>query len=192
MHQIMIPQCSFSQLIEDNLELGVNKLIVGDFNTVLNTTLDRKGSKHNNEKSATLLKEIMSELEMVDVWRNRNQGVKRYSYCRKKPYLNSSQIDYTIASRSIEHFIRTICYIPGIMTDHSAVYMSLQVHNIDRGSGYWKFNDSHLKKEEFLNEMNQLIDLKLKEYHSVEPQQAWECLKLDIASLSQDWSKKYV
>ena len=56
-------------------------VIVGDFNTTLNRQLDHTAtSTSNNNSAADKIKNIMSDLMLHDVWRDRNLTTTRYSW----------------------------------------------------------------------------------------------------------------
>ena len=68
-------------------------IMVGDFNTVLNTSMDRKGN-HTTNYHPQAVKEIMNVmdiLELVDIWRLKFPDLVRYIWRR----LNQvSRLDY--------------------------------------------------------------------------------------------------
>ena len=63
---------NFFAQIFDKMNESPNKIVVGDFNTVLNTMLDRKNSTNNNNKAAEYLNQICEEQYLEDPWRTRN------------------------------------------------------------------------------------------------------------------------
>ena len=77
------------------------------------------------------------------------------------------------------------------MTDHDAFFLSLQSVNTQRGSGYWKFNDSHLLRREFVQMMNMKLESKLEETKNMEAQEKWETIKIFAESVSQTWSREH-
>ena len=56
-------------------------IMVGDFNTVLNTSMDRKGN-HTTNYHPLALKEIMDILELVDIWRLKYPDLVRKTWRR--------------------------------------------------------------------------------------------------------------
>ena len=181
----------FVRIIDETMEIQSQRILVGDFNTVMNSNINRKGSRYNNDKASAVLNECINKLELSDVWRDRNPGVYRHSYIRKKPHLISSRINYALCLKGLDSHVKSVMYIPSIMTDHSAFYIHLQLTNIWRGAGYWKFNDSHLTKPDFLKAMKENINAKKKEFSHLAAQEKWECLKFDIATFSQQWSRDH-
>ena len=60
----------FREIDETLLNRGENKIIIGDFNLVLNEELDRAGSTYNNHKSKQALQNIIEHYELCEVWRD--------------------------------------------------------------------------------------------------------------------------
>ena len=69
----------FASLIEHMEKLSPFKVIVGDFNLVLDVNLDRKNSYYNNMQAMYSLRAIMEDYQLTDIWRDRNPEIKRYS-----------------------------------------------------------------------------------------------------------------
>lgn len=55
----------------------------GDFNLVLNVSLDRHESKHNNEKAHLIITEYMEAAQLNDIWRISHPNDKKYTWFRK-------------------------------------------------------------------------------------------------------------
>ena len=56
-------------------------IMVGDYNTVLSTSMDRKGNHSTNDYHRALkeITNIMGTLEKVDIWRLKNPDLVRYT-----------------------------------------------------------------------------------------------------------------
>ena len=92
---------------------------------MLDTEMDRKGVGHNNNNAAQLVNQAMEDLLLIDVWRCRNVGVHRWSYTRKKPTPVASRIDYALVSAKCAQLVQSVFYVPAILTDHSAFFLSI-------------------------------------------------------------------
>ena len=173
----------------DSIEMTEDKfMLIGDFNLVLNNTLDRRGAKCNNEKAASIVRQAVEELSMSDVWRDQNEKVFRRSYFRRKPTYAASRIDFALTSSGLTQFVNAAFYIPSIMTDHSALYLNIELIENKRGHGYWKFNDKHLLDMEFIQEMTQVIKTNLTNENTTK--EKWEMLKFVMANKAQEWSRE--
>ena len=165
-----------------------NKIIIGDFNLVLNTKMDRKNSLYNNHNACETLKSIMSEHNMCDIFRELHPSDRRYSWFRLSKG-KASRIDYSIISESLKNRVANTTYFQGIHTDHSAYLLSIDLYEHKRGSGYWKFNNSLLKRADFVKSMNVFLEEKLQDYAEKETVSKWERIKKDIKQFSMNYSK---
>ena len=164
------------------------KVIIGDFNVVLQVELDRYGSNYNNHNSKYVLTELMEEFLLEDPWRVQNPDRMQFSWRKKKPRLQASRIDYSLVSRGLN--IENTLYIPAIKTDHMAHFLSIKLEKEKRGPGYWKFNNTLLKDLDFVQGMNQKIDQLVRQNSSVHPGNAWENIKKGIAQYTKDKGRK--
>ena len=152
--------------------------------------MDRKGKKHNNEKSAEVIRKQVDDLVMVDIWRDRNQNVKRWSYQRTKPTIAGSRIDYALVSTGLSQNVKSSFYVSSILTDHSAFFLSVSYTETYRGPGYWKFNNKYISDPSFVEEMNLLLDNKIHELSHIPLKDRWELIKFEASNFSQNWARQ--
>jgi len=70
-------------------------IIGGDFNTVLDPLLDKKGgSIDHHAKCRETLQSIISDRDLVDIWRILNPNKQLFTWYRKKPSLIFSRLDH--------------------------------------------------------------------------------------------------
>ena len=168
----------YETLEQSLLNYNEHKLLMGDFNLVLDPKLDKYRSPLNsNPKAADQLKAMMNEQQMVDVWRIRNEHTMRFSWKRKNPRLQASRIDMAIATRGLDHFITNIFYFNGIHSDHDALFLNLEITDNDRGPGFWKFNASNLRSMEFLNQFKESLRRDIAATNELLPIQRWCTVK---------------
>ena len=158
--------------------LNNNRLfIAGDFNCVL-TGNDRYSGKI--DKSTAVLNNMIERFNLVDAWRLFNPGIKEFTYissCSKR----SSRIDFILCSNSVKSLCTSsnICQAPA--PDHKAVCLSFKTDANIRGKGYWKFNNSYLKDQEFLTGVRNLFAEIIHEYNrDVTRGLLWDYIKLRI------------
>ena len=168
-----------------------NNLIMGDLNLVLDPQLDRLGTTTNNDKSKLILENIINEFILEDLWHSRNPSARIYSWFvnRKGDALRASRLDHAIGSQGLNHKIENVTYLLGVMTDHSALFLSLKTEINSRGPGYWKFNNSHLANEEFVKFMDSELEKDLNTTAHLNPATRWEYLKMKVKKHAQKWSK---
>ena len=126
---------------------GTNLFLAGDLNTYLNPVIDKKGGTSKpNSKYTDLLLEFIEELNLVDIWRIRNENKKQFTFRQKTKYgLVQCRLDYFLISRQLEYFIDSAIIEPSIKTDHSLVKLKVKINTEqDRGRGIWKFNSNLL------------------------------------------------
>ena len=113
-----------------------NLVLVGDFNLVLDPELDSKNTNHNNVKATQVLQNIIDKLSLMDIWRIRNPNQRRYSYFRHRPKVQARRIDFALISTGISDFVDDIFYLPGLLSDHSALAVLIKYSENSRGRGY--------------------------------------------------------
>ena len=126
---------AFYDALDQNLNnIHWNKIVVGDYNLVIDPTMDRYNSLQNNKRSQKRLIQLMEENSLVDIWRIRNLHSKTYSW-KNYAETQASRIDFAIISQAIQQLCENITYTTGYRTDHSAVFTSIKDNKHDRG--YW-------------------------------------------------------
>ena len=139
-------------------EMGCNNIIVcGDWNLVMNFSLDYCNYKHNNNvKSQEQVESMMFTLDLVDIWRELNPDLRRYTWRRNRPF-QQSRLDFFTISDALCPYVIDADILPGYRTDHSLVVLSLSMGPEEKRFTLWKFNSSLLKDREYLKEVNDII-----------------------------------
>ena len=150
----------FAQLIE-NIEAlqSLFTILGGNFNLVMNTEIDRKGSNINNCKALEILRFYMEEKELCDIWQTRNPELFQFTLYRLKPVPVFSQLDMFLASMGFTHCVETIEIKPGYKLDHSMVVMKWCFSENKRGMGVWKLITNHLQDKEFIEKINDIMSI---------------------------------
>ena len=132
-------------------------IICGDFNLTLDPLQDSLNYNNiNNPRARSKVIEKMTELETVDIFRLTYPKSKRYTWRKKNP-VKQARLDYFLISRSMIDIVDSVDIKPGYRSDHSIVEMQLSIDNFTCGSGTWKFNNSLLKNQDYLNLINKII-----------------------------------
>ena len=76
--------------------------------------------------------------------------------------------------------VETKKFLCPLQSDHSPVVLKLRsAESIERGRGYWKFNNSLLNDAEFVTEMKEFMSQVVKKFESFDdPRVNWEFLKI--------------
>ena len=124
----------YTKLLQESIGLSAKKVVLGDFNIIQNTTLDRKCLKTMNQsltKDAEQLINLQEEYMLEETWRVRNPGVKRFSWYRNAN--TASRIDFALISKGLSEDVHDIFYLNGIKSDHSAICVCIDLVNEERG-----------------------------------------------------------
>ena len=75
-----------------------------------------------------------------------------------KEYKTVSRLYFFLIDENLAKF--PVCHTDishGYNSDHSYVSLNIQSSSIEKGRWYWKLNNSHLRDDEFVNEVNKEI-----------------------------------
>ena len=92
-------------------------------------------------------------------------------------------------SEGLSAQIHDTYYLNGLKSDHSALFVGLDMHPQERGPSYWKFNTSLLQSQEFLEEMNNFLNKKIIQLGNLDPDKKWENLKDSIHTKCMEYCK---
>ena len=176
------------------LEQGINgkNVFGGDFNTVLNPSLDKIGGCNNTQSAAgcvSKIEEILNTFSLIDIWRKKHGKKKSFTWSRKSSKVKST-LDYWFIPCVFENFVEQIEIIPGFGSDHMAVEMVLQIHGQEKGHGYWKLNNSLLENQNYNEGIERLVNDTINECNNVlNARQTWDLCKNRIRSFSINFAK---
>ena len=128
----------FSQI--SNLTANSITIIGGDFNTVLNPSIDRSNTSANVRlsHSAKTINEYMDDFGLVDSWRLRNRLTREYTFF-SPVHQSFSRIDFFLTCKSINPKTSTKIH-PIILSDHAPVSLTVQIESTFKPSQTWRFN----------------------------------------------------
>ena len=133
----------------------------GDWNLVLDQKLDTKNYIHeNNLQAKTELINKMEYYSLIDVWRKLNPSSKKFTRTGKtsRPY-KLSRLDFFLITNSLFPFIKSAKIEAGILSDHSIISLEIDFRNFTRGRGYWKFNNSLLRDETYVEKVKSVLKM---------------------------------
>ena len=143
-------------------------IIGGDWNLVLNPSLDYHNYRTvNNEKAQETVIEMMSEMELVDIWREINPDVLRYTWRRQNPF-QQSRLDFFLVTDTLITNVKETDIQYGYRSDHSLIHVKLIFKQEERHKNFWKFNSSLLKDPNYVHTINETIE-NIKEQYSPTP-----------------------
>ena len=137
-----------------SLSTYIDPLIInffcGDFNTVLNTNLDRRGCNpsspwaYNCPPSLSLLK---TATESCDIWRSFHPHAEEYTWHRKNGSQHS-RIDMIWIPERLIGSVKSCEILPYFLSDHSYVHLNIILPFANPFTrSYWKLNIEYLEHE---------------------------------------------
>ena len=183
---------SFFSTLNDTLNVFHCERIVwaGDFNFVFNLDLDKVGGNlRTNFNARDFCISIMQSYDLVDIWRERNPTSKLFSWSSNITPGIHCRLDFFLISRTMVTNVTESGFQSGIQSDHRFITLSVQLHTVKRGPGFWKFNNSLLLDNAFVNG---IIDLVNREKCNlfIDAMQRWELIKFKIRNFCIHYSKQ--
>ena len=156
-------------------------IIGGDFNTVLNTNLDKRNGRTDTHKNCRLMiNNIIDINEVVDIWRIQHPDTRKYTWHSSHEPSIFCRLDYFLISNNIINSTKHSSIKPGYKTDHSLVTLSIDFYNVPRGPGYFKFNNSLLIDNDYKNTIKRSISETVHINSEANPNILWEVIKGNI------------
>ena len=163
-----------------------NMYIFGDFNCNFEKDTDRCKGK---------LRSILAYFDLIDVWYNQHTDLKGFTWCDNND-VPKSRIDFIFTNETNVNNIKSIIVrrVPGTqnngirMTDHRYLKLKVNIHNLKRGSGYWKFNVKYLADSEYKNGVKSIIE----HLEDDNPIAKWETFKLKVKEFSIRYAKSSI
>ena len=118
---------------------------------------DKFGGIESKSKSRKVLKEMIKTFDLIDIWRERNKGIKQFTWEQPSPLVRC-RLDYFLIQNKQKKIATSVKIIPGIKSDHKIIELTLNLNEKKRGPGFWKLNSSILKENEYVREMALLIN----------------------------------
>ena len=177
-----------SNIIEDMQCIHV--ILGGDFNVVLDPVIDRNCEARYNSMACEKIKEIQDRLNLCDIWRAKHPDKRSFTWCKTKPRLSWSRIDYFLISQGLTNRVHSAEIEGCIHSDHSSINISIESEGDRRGLGVWKFNNELLNDPGFCNEMQNIIVGASRVYSAINPHEKWEMIVKDIVKFCKEYAKK--
>ena len=133
-------------------------ILAGDLNMALNGDLDTVNYLHeNNTRARDVLLRVMEENGLIDIFRERNGDLRRYSWRSSGTTVKQARLDYILISRSLITKVSDVNIVPGYRTDHSMVTLKLGAYGHNRARGFFKMNNSLLGCEDYCQVIRETI-----------------------------------
>ena len=182
----------FFEDISSHLDATVPTILTGDFNSVFDPTLDRRGpsslSSSAYRESSLVVSNLFTDLGVVDIWRQLHPGEAGFTWTRPDGVF-ASRIDLIGCPSSWTPFVSSSFIHICPLSDHDAVTLSFSPFSTyPRGRGYWKLNASVLDEPDYIQAIHSFWSswsLQKASYHSL--QNWWDMGKLKIKYLTMKY-----
>ena len=148
----------FFSNLDDFISEEYDNIIGGDFNCILNARLDKYGGNTEFRNLAgSTLQGICTKYNLLDVWRNRHKDKRCYTWTGRHSTNGSfirTRIDKFLTSNSLNQFVTDTLIKPFPHSDHDCVYLTFNFERVNRGPGYWHFNNDLLGDAAFESQIN--------------------------------------
>ena len=165
---------NFIRILGENLvsKTDTTKLIIsGDWNATLNK-IDKWGGlpwKETTYRNSII--DLMEELDLLDIYRQFHADTKSFTYETKSSKLKS-RIDFFLVSRPISYNVKRTEVRSSIAPDHKAIFFGMELQSeLKRGPGTWKFNNTLLEDQDYIDLINFIYPRTLEKYKDVESKQ---------------------
>ena len=131
----------------------------------------------------------MEQNKLMDVWRFMNSDLFHFTWKRLHPNPVFVRLVFFLMSELIYQSVTMAEMIPGFQTDHSIPRLVIDWEETTRGPGYWKFNNSLLQDQIFVEQLYKTLEIELAQ-PTKDPKQKWELIKLTIRNTALKYSAR--
>lgn len=171
----------FRKIFSSLPDLSDTHLIVGgDFNCVLDSRLDRSAQSNYSSTSSMVLNDLMSSMNLVDIWRLGHPTDRDYSFFSQM-HKSFSRIDYFLIDSKLISNVIASKYHNILISDHSPTSLVLDL-NYKKQQFTWSLHPSLFSDASFC----QYISTKISEFlesndnSEVTDSTLWETFKVVI------------
>ena len=149
----------FEDILEKVEDMNNESIIIGgDWNVIPDMGLDTHNYRGGNRPRARAkINEMTEIMNLTDIWRELHPNDKKFTWRR----FNSAQqgrLDYFIVSENLLQKKASAEIEPGYRTDHAIITLEISLSDTNlRTRTYWKFNNSLLKDNKYIEETKKLI-----------------------------------
>ena len=135
------------------VDLAIPTVLCGDFNTVFDRSMDRRGSDASDvsRESTAALVHLFDSCCVIDTWHYLHPSSSCYTWLSPDGSV-SSRIDYIGCPYVWVSSVSSCDIVPCPFSDHCAVSLSVSVPDVvPPGPGLWKLNTSVLEEEGYVH-----------------------------------------
>ena len=182
----------FTRLNNILAELSDFELVIGsDMNAILDPKLDKSSNSHSNPQTTKALKNLLSDFNLMDVWRLHNPTSKEYTFFSNR-HKTFTRIDFIFMSTAFISLVQSIEIKHMSLTDHHAYVCQVLFSNLPKRATRWRFNLTLLQNQDFCEQ----FEMELAEFlninsHSVDDVRfLWDAIKGFIRNNASSYSSE--
>ena len=168
--------------------------MAGDFNLLFDSKLDAQGGNPTmKKKSLAKLIKLKESYDLCQIWRVRNLKSRQFIFTQQhSSSFIQRRLDYIFISNILPELVTTTEILTPISTDHSPVIFYLSKGNdYLKGKGFWKFNSSLTKDQNYITEIEKLSRSFCTTNESLYNHQLnWELLKYEVRKFTINYTKQ--
>lgn len=171
---------NFFNILETNLDKFSDEILLvgGDFNTVINHSLDKlNGKSDTNKRTSKKVNELIDTFDLCDVFRLLNPERKLFTWHSHNNPPIFCRLDYFLFSTCALNSVTDFQIKTGYKSDHSIVIMHLKFIQCKKGPGYFKLNNSLLLDTDYQNKIKSSIQEIVSFNDQANPNVLWEIIK---------------
>ena len=155
-----------------------------------NSRLDKLGGVPNSRQSASvLLNALNTRFSLVDVWRERHKDERNFLWTGRDPRDPSlfirTRIDYFFICKPANQCVTATDIQLYPHSDHDCLTLTIDFERIERGPGYWHFNNELLEDGFFQEEIERFLSNWVEEFENfADPFEWWEKAKLSFKQIA--------
>lgn len=162
------------------VELQGILICAGDWNIVLNYNLDTTSKKKNRAWLNRYMNMQLSDLGLIDVWRDRHPLERDYTHF-SDPHQMYSRLDYFFMTKGDMYRVKDCRIGVADLSDHNAIYLTIKL-NTRRRTTVWRMNVGILNDKHLVERTKEDIKRYIEDNDNgeVDPTILWDALKAVI------------
>ena len=161
-------------------------ILLGDFNVILNNSLDNIAGKPHESKIVEKFNNFVSNNNLLDLWRSLHPNSKCFTWKRSRLQV-ARRLDYVFLNENVSSDAVECNIVPYPASDHDGVEVTFEFGDVqNRGPGYFKINNSILCEDDYVQDINNVIQETVQTFEQVvDPQMLWDICKTQIRTVTQ-------
>ena len=123
----------------------------------MNNDLDIIAGAEHDPTAIQHLRNWVYRNDLIDCWRELHGDEKDYTWSRNNPFC-ARRLDYIFINDNLLQYLLKSSHRIITGTDHKTVNSRISSENLERGQGFWKFNNHLLHEPDYVDFMNKKID----------------------------------